>query len=31
MLGYVPSRVMNWDRDADGCERRKGIGQNAEL
>lgn len=30
VLGYAPSSGMNWDREVDGCVRRKGIGRNAE-
>ena len=28
--GYMPSRVMSWERAVDGSVRRSGIGRNAE-
>ena len=28
--GYMPSRVMSWERAVDGAVRRSGIGRNAE-
>ena len=28
--GYMPSRVMSWERAVDGVVRRSGIGRNAE-